>query len=372
MIMKGKMQENQWNLLRYKGAQEDEVFVGPQNTEIYLTNACALSCLFCPYHFCGDEKYGNARKDIDFGTFRNIVDNCETLKVESISFAGEGDPFSHLEIGEMIAYVKDKNMRLDINTHGLFGQKLFPAAQRVDCLHVNIPGVDEASYKNSQFDRKNCFEQVAGNVQRLSQCKEQRPELDWIYVVTKDSFPYLSRVLLTADKLGFDRVTFKMATVHEDIDHLAIVEKYLKDFKKEIAAALRADAGIKAKSNILYLANKVKSMVFYDECKRDMPNNSRVRQGKSIYYEGSPIENPSCLVGWHFAIVDLNGDVLFCFGNLQTVVGNVYEESFKDIWNGQRAKQMRFEMKYNFGLEKDFFRECRNCPYLSNKHIRPQ
>jgi radical SAM protein with 4Fe4S-binding SPASM domain len=267
----------------------------------------------------------------------------------------------------MIPHVKDKKMTLNIDTHGLFpGKKMFPYVQLVDCLNINIPGVDEASYKDSQFDKKDCFKQVVENVRLISQYEEgQRPKLNWIYVITKDNFQYLSRVLLMAGELGFDKVSFRLAVLHEDTEQLAIMGESLKGLKKEIAAALRISADNKVKSNILKIANEVRSILFYDECKRDMPENSRVEQRRSIYFERKFPENFSCLVGWHKSFVDMNGDVIFCCGNLQTVVGNVYKERFRDIWSGPRARQMRFEMKYHFDLKKEFYRECRTCPFMS-------
>jgi radical SAM protein with 4Fe4S-binding SPASM domain len=359
------MKNNQWNVLRHKGAEEDKVFVGPQSVEIHVTNACALSCLFCPYHFCGDEQYPNAKKHIDLEVFKTIIDDCETLKVEFIVLTGEGDPFSHPDICSMISYAKDKNITLNIDTHGLFpGKKVFPYALRTDRLNINIPGVDEASYQESQFDKKNCFEQAAANVRLIAQYQNgQRPWLNWIYVVTKDSFRYISRVLSSADELGFDSVSFRLAHLHEDTDQMAIMGEDLKELKKEIAAALRITG--KATSNIRKLANEVASMVFYDECKMDSPNNSRSNQIRSIYFEKTFPENFSCLVGWHKAFVDMNGDAILCGGNLQTVVGNVYKERLIEIWKGPRAQEMRSELKYHFDLNKKFFRECRTCPFMS-------
>ena len=75
-------------------------------------------------------------------------------------------------------------------------------------------------------------------------------------------------------------------------------------------------------------------------------------------------ENFSCEVGWYKAYVDLNGDVILCGGNLQTVVGNVYQERFRDIWEGQRAREMRMKLKHQFRPQEKFFRECWNCPFM--------
>jgi radical SAM protein with 4Fe4S-binding SPASM domain len=167
-----------------------------------------------------------------------------------------------------------------------------------------------------------------------------------------------------ADELGFDRVQFRLPFLLEGNEQIAITRGYLTDLKKEMARALRTDAGIKAKSNILELIKLVTSSVFYEECKKDTLNNSRSKETKSIYYERVFPEGFSCLIGWQTAIVDMNGEVTFCYGNLQTVAGNVKSESFLEIWKGPRAKQMRSEMKHHFDLKKELWSECRQCPHL--------
>ena len=68
----------------------------------------------------------------------------------------------------------------------------------------------------------------------------------------------------------------------------------------------------------------------------------------------------------------MNGEVTFCYGNLQTVAGNINKDSLMDIWKGPAAKQMRSEMKHHFDLKKEFWRECRQCPHLPVDGILPK
>jgi MoaA/NifB/PqqE/SkfB family radical SAM enzyme len=50
---------------------------------------------------------------------------------------------------------------------------------------------------------------------------------------------------------------------------------------------------------------------------------------------------PSCYAGWSFARVMANGDVNSCLKSFKIPIGNIFKDSFKDIWFGKKQEIFR-------------------------------
>lgn len=67
----------------------------------------------------------------------------------------------------------------------------------------------------------------------------------------------------------------------------------------------------------------------------------RVNDNKENNYDYKIIEKYRCHTGWLYSRISVNGDVLFCCKSGKKPVGNVYKDSFKNIWNGEKQKCFR-------------------------------
>ena len=80
------------------------------------------------------------------------------------------------------------------------------------------------------------------------------------------------------------------------------------------------------------------------------------------YEKGVPAEPPQriCLLPWFSLYITVDGNVRPCcsFGEGETLVlGNLFEQSFAEIWNGEKYRKLRqdaIDRKLNYTV-------CRNC-----------
>jgi len=71
-----------------------------------------------------------------------------------------------------------------------------------------------------------------------------------------------------------------------------------------------------------------------------------------------------CPYPWYSMYMGNNGDVVACCRDLehQTVLGNLFEQTLDEVWNGERYQALRSSLKTGFPQDHD---ACRNCdmPY---------
>lgn len=108
--------------------------------QIEPTTRCNFLCKFC----CGRHM---EQKDMDFETYKNILDYFPS--VEYIQLQGEGEPFLHERIFDMIDYSKQKNKKVQITTNG---SMLLKCADKIiqsdlDVIFVSIETSDMEDFK---------------------------------------------------------------------------------------------------------------------------------------------------------------------------------------------------------------------------------
>ncbi len=80
------------------------------------------------------------------------------------------------------------------------------------------------------------------------------------------------------------------------------------------------------------------------------------------------VESGPCLVPWFSTYITAKGKVLPCcyLTDESHILGNVFEEDFRDIWNGPRYREFRKQMRENRGR----LAGCQHCPRNDAAKIR--
>jgi SynChlorMet cassette radical SAM/SPASM protein ScmF len=83
----------------------------------YLTDGCNLRCRHCWIQpkFQGESRAGAA---IDVDLFINIIGQAKPLGLSSVKLSG-GEPFIHPKIMDILSYLKDCDLRVNIETNGV-------------------------------------------------------------------------------------------------------------------------------------------------------------------------------------------------------------------------------------------------------------
>jgi MoaA/NifB/PqqE/SkfB family radical SAM enzyme len=88
----------------------------PLNIDIESTNRCNLKCPNCARS--SDSWGNNGIGDMDFHTYKKIIDECGEHKLRSIKLSWRGEPLLHPKVEELIEYAHALNMDVGLITNG--------------------------------------------------------------------------------------------------------------------------------------------------------------------------------------------------------------------------------------------------------------
>lgn len=80
---------------------------------------------------------------------------------------------------------------------------------------------------------------------------------------------------------------------------------------------------------------------------------------------GKKLEEPSkkmCLIPAYSLVITVNGNVVTCYEDYKekTVMGNVFQEHIKDIWNKPEYQEFRDDLRQGFRYKHELCKTCNN------------
>ena len=86
----------------------------PIYMEISPTSACNHRCVFCALDFVGYKKHY-----LKTHRLKDIVSELGELGIKSIMYAGEGEPFLHRDLANIVMHTKASGIDVGITTNGV-------------------------------------------------------------------------------------------------------------------------------------------------------------------------------------------------------------------------------------------------------------
>lgn len=126
----------------------------PYTVVVSPTDFCNINCNFCTYH--GESgKHTNDKRVMPLEFYKKFIDQLAEFpnRVCRLSFSGFGEPTTHKDLPEMIAYAKEKDVaeQIMLVTNGLllnpqYNLKLIEAG--LDYIRISVPAIDnETAYQ---------------------------------------------------------------------------------------------------------------------------------------------------------------------------------------------------------------------------------
>ena len=283
------------------------------------SDTCNFQCKFCP---TGDRELikktpGRNHGIMNFELYKKIIDDiCEFEKpIKVLRLYKDGEPLLNPRLADMIRYAKEKRCaeRIDTTTNAslLNPQKNIKIIEAgLDRINISIEGVNSNQYWEISKSRID-FEKLVENIRHLYENKNQ---CEIIVKINGD-------VVSDEDKNRFYEIFGDIA----DGVYIEHIMSCWPEFE------LR---GVEVNKEFGIYGQKIKE----------------VQVCPYIFYSFS---------------INSDGSVSICFldWSRKLVIGNVKNESVKDIWIGQRLKeyQIMFLMK-----KRKSHLVCRNCGQMSH------
>jgi MoaA/NifB/PqqE/SkfB family radical SAM enzyme len=347
--------------IRYlkQAISEHRVTRGPLDLQILPTTRCNARCVFCPSQCVSGVSKQNfaprwlaADQDINVGMMDRLMDDIYRLGgLKRVHITG-GEPLLYNRIMLMLFILRRSFPEVEISlvTNGILLEKF--AASIVESgisrVSVSVNAATAGSYAAvSQVDGSN-FEKIKTGVKLLRAARDKKSQ----------KFPYLS---LTAvlNRENFNEVE-KMLQFGIDTGADAVTYLGLMDFP------FAADSDLGSALNDAEFAQFLKEM--------ERLKATAAQKGIYLGYTGRPkdrgrlragdaYQKLRCYSGYTFAMVWPDGSVRPCC-NCETVLGNLGEQSFYQIWNSETAQKNRERMLEICESGQPELCDCSECGYL--------
>lgn len=303
----------------------------PIELEIGLTNACNHRCIFCAVDYTG---YKPDRIDS-----RLLIKNLEELVlkgIKSIIYAGEGEPLLHREAPEIINRTKSLGIDAAVSTNGVL---LTPEVSR-ECLksltwiRFSVAGITDKTYDKIQCGKPGDLSKVLAHMEEAVKVKQEQHLHTTLGVQllllpdNKDEIVQMGKILR---EIGVDYFTIKPFSQHPQSQQILQVDyKEMLELESEVRELQTDDY------KIYFRAHSMRKL----ECKRG--------------YE-------HCWALPFMVYIDAKGNLWPCIafmGKEKLKYGNLNEESFVKIWEGEHRKEI-VDYFMNMDLEKDCRELCR-------------
>jgi len=327
-----------------------KAFGGPARASIDLVSRCNIRCLHCIYYspeievpnfnivrkarLDGRKLNGRdldrrrTRADADSARILDCLDQLLSVGTRRYMFSGAGEPFMHKDIKRFVAKVKHAGSYCAVNTNGtLLNRNLVDELIELkldNLLVATMSGSANTYVATHPGATEKSFEIVKENLNYIADRKRtlgiDRPRVTLVFVVIKQNMDGILDFAKFADHVKAERVEYRPISIGVDpgLRKLAIDQHpQFVLVNDQLGHAKRSLEANSIKHNIEEFR-----MVF-----------SGFRDTSMIY------DRVPCYVGWLNVFVSSKGDIYTC--NSCIPKGNIFKQSFRDIWNGKAYQEFR-------------------------------
>jgi radical SAM protein with 4Fe4S-binding SPASM domain len=292
-----------------------------------LSSRCNERCIHC--YIPNDKK--NHGFDMPTQKVKSVLDEFAEMGGIHVTLSG-GEAFLHKDIIEIARYCREKDLQISIlsNVISLTDEQI------EDLKPLNI-SIIQVSLYSMDPDKHDFITTVKGSFYRTKSSIEK---------LVKANIPVqISCPVMKANKDGYREVIeyAKSLKIKASTDYIMMARADLDT--DNLANRLSLDETEKVIRDIIEA-----DVDYRKETLHQLPNSAHFEFDRERYKK-----QPVCGVGYDNCCITANGDVYPCAGWQDYVIGNVYKQSLKEIWeNSDRVKQLR-------KITQSSFPECLEC-----------
>ena len=314
----------------------------PVFANIEITTKCNFHCKYCAR--CGS---GNNGINMDKAIFRRILDLLP--HAYRITLVGLGEPLMHPELIDFIETASSLKRRVGIVTNASLldaslSRKLVSAGLHSIAFSLDTVNQDTASIVRKGTD----VEKVIENIRRFIETADAaRPISKAVFTALSiENIQYFNELVDVVSELGVDIL---MVT---DLNFMENVNKTIwKNADDEMISGFR---------ETVKKAFVKKLPVLSVHALEEFGLRSRYRDFLLLppdQLSHRSLKRKFCFSPWQTVPVNVKGDITMCDCQPENRVGNILNDPFSEIWNGELMKNYRERM-----LSDDPPGACRICP----------
>ena len=288
-----------------------KVFGMPKLITLEPTNHCNLKCPLCPT--------GEGDTSVAYGLFKldkykKVVDVFSKW-AQTVQLFSWGEPLLNKSFVEMVRYTSQDPYKIrsttSVNLNLITDEQIKGLlTSNLDALHVSIDGTTQEVYEKYRVGGN--LEVVFSNLNKLIAAKKfykANTKINWDFIVMKHNEHQVEEAKKMARDFGVN-INFACARTHLKEDYLNPVDKMIDTYGEWLP----------------------------DNSKYGAYNMDTKTRKKSMKFCKSP---------WQEVMINWNGDVFPCscvHTEEKHRMGNIFEQDFKEIWNGEKYVAARKEL----------------------------
>ncbi len=288
----------------------------PIYMEISPSGSCNHRCIYCALDFM---EY--LPRFLDTTILKKRLVEMGKLGVKSIMYAGEGEPFLHKDIAEIIKCTKKSGIDVAVTTNGaLFNQKLADATlPYLSWIKVSINAARPATYAKIHRTIPGDFNKVIKNMVYAAKIRKNNGyscALGMQIILLPDNYQEVVLLAKKAKTIGMDYLVVKPYSQHP-----LSKTKIFKDIKY---------------GRYLGLSEKLKKL-------NNQHFNVVFRLNSMKKWDSAQRNYKHCLALPFWAYIDAGGNVWACSMYLTDnnfCLGNIYKTSFRGIWKSSKHDKL--------------------------------
>lgn len=285
----------------------------PIEVEISPSGICNHRCIFCAVDYIGYHS--------DFLCKDTILYNISQMSrkgLKSVVCSGEGEPFLNKDMPDIANGIKSCGVDVAISSNGI----LFTKEKAMDCLaaftwiRFSVASMEEKSYDSIQRGKKGDLELLKANLMEAVKVKRDRnlkTTLGVQCILLPDNKNQLVNMAKELREIGVDYFTVKPYSQHlHSMNTFSIDYEEMFDLEKELST-------YSTEAFSIYFRAKAMKKIHHTKCYRE------------------------CLGLPFMTHIDAKGNVWPCVAHIGTkelCYGNINEQAFEDIWEGERRKKV--------------------------------
>ncbi|HCV25139.1 MAG: hypothetical protein CME13_14095 [Gemmatimonadetes bacterium] len=305
----------------------------PPYIEVEITTTCDLRCTMCEHTY-----WDEPQVMMPYEKLVSILDQFPKLRW--VDFTGIGESFLHPHYIDMVSEAKRRGVYYELYdamhrcTPDLSEELVKMGVNRIQ---PSIDGCTKETYENIRVRAK--WEEVYANLEGLHRAKDKYnkrlPEVSYHFIIQKQN----------AHEMG-DYVKMVRGLAQKQAVTITFTE-LLKEFPKIIGQKYDVSDDERAHVNEIGRSQKV-----------NIRWNRKMQRAKT---------NAKKCTLWHQPFIFVDGSVIRCCTSnehnerdrqREHALGNVFEQSFQEIWDGERYRGLRKSLReggmYDAG--------CADCP----------
>lgn len=317
----------------------------PFHVEISTNNACNLSCVMCERP---DLSYINGEKLDAVGD--RVFPNASVITPSATSEPAMGD------FDRILDHCEKHDLKLDLITNGnLITDRHIDRIRgrvfKVDfSIDSHIPSVYEEIRRGGKHSRM-----LAGLRRLVKLQKEEGFLLTLVVVLMKQNLTTLDGTVTFARQEGIEHLRIQKMLPFFQHPHRFSVEDHFTSEEIRLHLDRALDAARREKVNLELALDPVEKVIHEDTPEPVMSPPVVTH----ALYEGLMQKHPGfCFQLATYVRIIPNGNVYPCCRGWDEhlLMGNIFEQSFEEIWNGPKYQKLREEF-----LTGELREGCRNC-----------